>query len=218
MRGNSRNISSNQSGLHEDLTETVTKHLSTQFQRPISSYSEEAFNYAVNRSNGKPWILDSGCGNGRSTATLSRFHPDAFVIGIDKSEQRLSHHNTEEGMNDKYLLLRADLIDFFQLCSRHKIKITKHYILYPNPWPKKKHLMRRFHGSPVFKDIVSICQNIEVRSNWKTYLDEFKVALNLAGISSSVMKLPNLAQEKPLTSFEEKYLQSKQQLWQLRSN
>lgn len=45
------------------------------------------------------------------------------------------------------LLLRAELEDFWVLAHRDSDWIVhSHYLLYPNPYPKTKHLFRRWHG------------------------------------------------------------------------
>ena len=58
--------------------------------------------------------------------------------------------------------------------------------LYPNPWPKKKHLGRRWHGAPVFPALVKLGGELEMRSNWQTYLDEFALALACLQIPAQV--------------------------------
>ena len=86
---NSRSIVSNQPGLHEKLDEIVSKHLKAEFKKPIAAHTQAAFdevNAKVQAFNG-PLILDSCCGVGESTANLAKRHPDALVIGIDKSSQ-----------------------------------------------------------------------------------------------------------------------------------
>ena len=44
-------------------------------------------------------------------------------------------------------MIRAELADFWYLICHHSDWcIKEHYILYPNPYPKNKHLQRRWHG------------------------------------------------------------------------
>lgn len=215
MHSNSRAVSSNQLGTHEKLIEVVNKHLQSEFKRPILESNLIAFEEVLSAAEGKPWVLDSGCGTGRSTAQLAKRYPDAFVVGVDKSIHRLAHHYQANEKN--YLLVRADLIDFIRLCDHHDIRIIKHYILYPNPWPKKKHLVRRFHGSPIFGQIINICNNIEIRSNWRIYLEEFQLALDIAGIKSFITEFTDASYHEAMTNFEEKYLRSDQTLWKLQT-
>jgi len=53
-----------------------------------------------------------------------------------------------------------------------------------------------------------------VRSNWKTYIDEFVLALNEAGIASSTQ---DYSAAEPMSAFERKYWASGQQSWQCRA-
>ena len=76
-------------------------------------------------------------------------------------------------------MLQANLIDFWRLSVQTEWRLQKHYLLYPNPWPKKKHLQRRWHGHPVFPSILELGGELELRTNWKIYADEFNQAVNL---------------------------------------
>jgi hypothetical protein len=48
------------------------------------------------------------------------------------------------------VFVRADLVDYWRLLAEAGIGLARHYILYPNPWPKIGHLARRWHAHPVF--------------------------------------------------------------------
>jgi len=88
----------------------------------------------------------------------------------------------------------------------------KHYILYPNPWPKSKHVQRRWHGAAVFPSIIALGGELEMRSNWRLYLDEFKLALQVAGRQGEVAQFDPVA---TITPFERKYQASGQALFKL---
>lgn len=206
-------ISSNQTGIHESLEKIVRKHLANDFQRPFPQYSLDAFdsiNNLVSKYQG-PIIIDSFCGVGESTATIAAQHPEALVIGIDKSALRINKH-AESYRNGatNYHLVRADVDDFWRLAVAAQWRPVKHYILYPNPWPKSSQLKRRCHGSPLFTSILALGGELEVRSNWPTYIDEFSRALSIAGQASIVEKFnPRPA----ITPFERKYSLSNHELW-----
>lgn len=213
---NSRSITSNQQGLNEKLEEVVLKHLGSEFKKPIAAHTQTAFdqvNEKVIEFNG-PIVLDSCCGVGESTANLAAKHTDALVIGVDKSSHRLDKHDIEYKQTEQgqYILVRADLNDFWRLVVEHQWHVTHHYLLYPNPWPKAKHLGRRWHGAPVFPFIKQIGGVLTVRSNWQTYIDEFAFALGLAGVE---VVSETYQSDTPMTPFERKYWASGQQSWQL---
>ncbi|MGY5450697.1 tRNA (guanine(46)-N(7))-methyltransferase TrmB [Agarivorans sp. MS3-6] len=217
MEGNSRSVSSNQQGVHEKLEKVVLRHLNEPFQKPYQQHTLDAFRQLEKQVSvlGRPIVLDSCCGTGLSTAALALLHPEAVVIGLDKSAHRLTKHHAhfdQEGQN--YQLLQVDLNDFWRLACDAGWQPSHHYVLYPNPWPKSRHLQRRWHGSAVFPYMIKLGGQLELRSNWSTYLEEFQIALRLAGHTS---QLNQYHSDNPITAFERKYLNSGQQLWQLRS-
>ncbi|ASD68066.1 tRNA (guanine(46)-N(7))-methyltransferase TrmB [Pseudoalteromonas piscicida] len=208
---NSRSITTNQQGLHEKLDEIVTKHLTAEFKKPIAAHTQSAFdevNARVQAYNG-PIILDSCCGVGESTANLAKRHPDALVIGIDKSAYRLDKHDVEYKQTEQgqYILVQADLNDFWRLALEADWQPSHHYLLYPNPWPKAKHIQRRWHGSAVFPFIVKLGGQLELRSNWDIYVQEFARALALSGVDAEVEAYES---DEAITPFERKYWASGQ--------
>jgi tRNA G46 methylase TrmB len=236
--GDSKVIITNQPGIHEKLNDVVTKHLSHPFQKPYQPHTEQAFalvNTAVEaflmvNPEGEI-ILDACCGVGQSTRLLAKQNPQALVIGVDKSAHRINRnvegfgdvksHSTEKNdsterkdSTENYHLVRADLNDFYRLVKTANWPVTKHYILYPNPWPKAKHLQRRWHGSAVFPQMTSIGQQLILRSNWRLYLEEFQQAATLVNLQGAIEALP-VDVEKALTPFEAKYQASQQVCYQL---
>lgn len=219
MQQSSRPVTSNQPGLHPRLADRVLRHLRHPSRRPVPDFSRAAFAElaSLQAEDPRPLVLDSFCGTGMSTALLARRHPGHRVVGIDRSADRLGRHESSRAGDvadsgpGSYLLLRAECEDIWQLLREAGWQVDCHYLLYPNPWPKAAHLQRRVHGHPGFADLVALGGRIELRSNWQTYVEEFGVALLLAGIPGRVCRLP---EEPPLTRFEAKYRASGHDLWQ----
>lgn len=214
MQKTSRHISSNQPDCHPDLESTVEKHIRHEFQRPILSHNKKAFAVAddIYQQHSDNFILDSGCGVGESTYHIAKNNPDAFVLGIDQSEHRLALNN-DWHLPSNALLLRADLIDFWRLAVASNWKLTEHYLLYPNPWPKKKHLARRWHGHPVFPAVLKLGGRLELRSNWAIYVEEFSRAVNKSLALKTEIEQWN--PESFITPFERKYAAGDQGLFRL---
>jgi tRNA G46 methylase TrmB len=213
--GNSRIITSNQEGLNEQLDEVVLKHLKHPFKKPYQQHTLDAFKDIEKwvEQQGKPIIFDSCCGVGESTYHIAKAHPEAIVLGMDKSSDRLGKHGFEP--IDNYRLLQVNLNDFWRLAVEANWTLSHHYLLYPNPWPKSKHLQRRWHGSAVFPSIITLGGELELRSNWHIYINEFERALILAGQSCTVE--PYQA-EQAITPFERKYWASGQSSLRLTSS
>lgn len=208
MAGDSKQIVSNQNGIHEHLSSKVERHLQHAFRKPIADHTQAVFyelNEHVQQWQG-PVILDACCGVGESTKQLAKRYPEALVIGVDKSACRISKGINQE-TNGRYLLARADLNDLWRLIWAAGWPVARQYILYPNPWPKSEHLGRRWHGAGVFPYILAAGGVLTVRSNWAVYVEEFVAALELAGISARCQPYPADAasQPEPMTPFERKY-------------
>ena len=217
MEYSSSNVESNQTEVHDKVGEIVQKHWRTQFQKPIAEHNQRAYQQAIAAINKPSIIFDSGCGNGNSTLKLAAQYPDSFIIGIDKSLSRLTQQADKSchSLNNRnFILIRADLIDFWRLAANDKIALLRHFILYPNPWPKKNHLKRRWHASPLFKTIVALGGQLEIRSNWPRYIDEFSTALTTQRFTSQ-KKLLEIHNDQWLSDFEKKYHKSQHSLWQL---
>lgn len=219
--GDSKAIVTNQPGIHEKLHEIVTKHCKHPSQKPYQAHTQNAFDEMdklVQAHQGEV-ILDSCCGVGQSTRLLAQKNPQALVIGVDKSANRLDRNVEGEWLDNEgealtnYQLVRADLNDFYRLVAKSNWPISRHYILYPNPWPKSKHVKRRWHGSAVFPDIMKIGKQLTLRSNWRLYLEEFQAAAKIVGVQGHITQVAS--GEQPLTPFEGKYQASGQVCWEL---
>jgi tRNA (guanine-N7-)-methyltransferase len=212
----SRSVSSSQSDLHPRLAATVRRHLQSRWKKPpqrVDAAALAALDAALAAHTG-PLVLDSFCGTGESTALLALRHPDALVVGVDKSAARLARHRGGRTAPQNYLLLRAHCEAVWRHLAEHRVRLAAHYLLYPNPWPKPAHLQRRVHGHPAFPLLPALGGSLELRSNWQLYLEEFGVALHLAGHASRIGVVDG---RHPLTPFERKYSASGQTLWCLQA-
>lgn len=219
MRSYSKPVISNQLNIHDDLENKLKKHLANPFRKPYRPFSAEIFHKAneVIINANLPVILDSGCGTGESSFILSQQNTDALIVGIDKSEKRLDKFITEENFyeKDNLILIRADVIDIWRMIKQSNWNIKKHYLLYPNPWPKKDQLKRRWHGHPIFPEMLSLCNKIELRTNWRIYAEEFKFALEL--VTNKKASMESIETDQFISPFEKKYYQSGHELYQVTS-
>ncbi|MCW9015956.1 MAG: hypothetical protein OQJ89_03265, partial [Kangiellaceae bacterium] len=203
-------------GIHQNLDDLVQKHVKTDYRKPYQEHNLEAFyllQKQIKSSTYQNLILDSCCGTAMSSFKLAEQNPSSLIVGVDQSIHRLSKDGNEEKRPDNCLLLRANCEDLWRLCLENNITFEKHYILYPNPWPKSVHLKRRWHGHPVFPVLKNLAKRTELRSNWRLYLEEFAVAWKL--LTSREFTVDSLKLDVSLTLFEKKYSASGQALYQL---
>ena len=214
MSGNSRFIVSAQDGPHRDLESLVRRHMAHPFRKPVADYNREACAVALAAHAAwnpqAPLILDAGCGVGWSTQRIAETYPDHFVLGVDQSLDRIARGKPLP-MPANALLVRADLVDFWRQLAEHKIRVARHYNLYPNPWPKIGHLARRWQGHAVFPVWRELGGVVECRSNWRIYIEEMAIALSL--LSGQAVTAEPWQTDDPMTPFEKKYLASGHELW-----
>lgn len=228
-----RAVTTNQPDIYDKLEEVVRKYASTEYLRPIADHTRTAFveaeKFVLNfyESAGHEGgavrgtykvILDSGCGTGESTLNIAIANPDVPVIGIDKSAARLSKAGTAP---QNMFLVRAELLDFWRL-ALEKVKagmwhIPYHALYYPNPWPKQSEATRRFHLHPIFPTLLQLGDAIELRTNWEIYAREFAEAARVATPDCSISS-EAFEPERPITAFERKYKEARQQLWRVTIN
>ena len=217
MYANSRAVTTRQRAPHDVLEVRLKRMLAAPWRRPYAQHSITAFNeaaqlYAERQPKfPKGLILDSGCGVGLSTRCLANLFPDHLVMGIDRSAVRLSRNHG--ALPDNALLIRTDLCDFWRQALSAGWHPARHYVLYPNPYPKAGHLKRRWQGHPVFPTVMALGGRIELRSNWDIYVQEFAQAVHIV----TGLDLPRVEKYQPegefLTPFEKKYADSGQSLW-----
>jgi tRNA (guanine-N7-)-methyltransferase len=214
MYANSKIPESAQQGVHDHLVERVAKHASCEFRKPVLDHNKAAFEASLAGWDGRaPLILDSGCGVGHSTIQLARAFPDHWVIGVDQSEDRLSRKKPypDALLPKNMIFVRADLVDYWRLMADAGLRLARHYILYPNPWPKIGHLARRWHAHPVFPFVPRLGGRLECRSNWNIYVEEFAIAIGL--LIGRQLPWESFEAPSPLTPFERKYRDSGQTLY-----
>lgn len=213
---NSRIPHSAQQGVHERLESLVRKRLEKPFRKPFADCNRAAFEHSLTGWDGQaPLILDAGCGVGHSTIELARAYPDHWVIGVDQSEDRLQRRKPYPPalMPSNLVFVRADLVDYWRLLSAAGVRLSRHYLLYPNPWPKIGHLARRWHAHPVFPCLLKLGGRFECRTNWQVYIEEMASALGWA--LGTRVSWEHFATAQPLTPFERKYRDSGQLLYRL---
>ena len=230
-----RSVTTNQEGPYKELERVVRKHAATLFLRPVADHTRKAFDAAkefVNRfydnvSANKPLdvILDSGCGTGESTVHIAKRFPDTPVIGVDKSAVRLTractgNAPTADGeIPPNAFWVRAELLDFWKLALDEVNggwwHIPYHALYYPNPWPKQSEATRRFHLHPIFPTLIKLGEQIELRTNWEIYAREFAEAARVLKETMVGISCEAFMAEQPITAFERKYKEARQQLWRV---
>lgn len=89
--------------------------------------------------------FELGCGHGHWLAAYAAAHPDEFCVGIDLITHRVERSVRKQtlGKLANVLFLKAEATEFLEALPSG-VNLAKIFILYPDPWPKKKHHKNRF--------------------------------------------------------------------------
>jgi len=91
------------------------------------------------------FTFELGCGHGHWLAAYAAKHPEEFCLGIDLITLRVEKSLRKQSLGKiaNIAFLKAEATEFLEAlpagCTLGKI-----FILYPDPWPKKKHHKHRF--------------------------------------------------------------------------
>ncbi len=206
-----RSSSAEASDVDQRLLKRLRRHLDSAWRQPLRAHTCDAFQALRSEARlAERLVLDSGCGTGWSTARLAERFPDCLVIGIDKSAARLSR---QPRLPANARLLRAELSDFWRLAVAEGWRLQRHFLLYPNPWPKPGHLGRRWHAHPVFPVMLALGGTLELRCNTESYAREFLLALHYCGVEHA--RMVSFEVDQPLSLFERKYALAGQTLFKV---
>lgn len=218
IQPNHSSVASNQRSIHPRLRQTLQRHLNAPYQRPFPPFSSDVFEALehILNNHSELLILDAGCGTGMSTVRLALHFPQATVIGIDKSAVKLSKNPWKRSgkLPRNCFLLRGTIEDVWRWLVQQKILIHYHLLWYPNPWPKSRHIKRRWYGHPAFPFLFQCSLCVELRTNWKIYAQEF--ALAATDITGSTPEITAFSPVTPLTPFEHKYARRGESLYKVR--
>ena len=89
--------------------------------------------------------FELGCGHGHWLAAYAAAHTDEFCVGIDLITHRVERSVRKQtlGKLDNVIFLKAEATEFLEALPP-AVVLQKIFILYPDPWPKKKHHKNRF--------------------------------------------------------------------------
>ena len=89
-------------------------------------------------------ILEIGCGHGHFLTAFAQSHPERFCVGIDLISRRIRLANdkkTKRSLNN-LLFIKAEGVEMLEAIP-DSVRLECIFILFPDPWPKKRHHRRR---------------------------------------------------------------------------
>ncbi len=105
------------------------------------------------RFGGRPVWLEVGFGGGEHLVALARAHPEIAFIGCEPylNGVAMALAKLRAAPLDNVALHPGDVRDLFDVLEDGSI--ARCYLLYPDPWPKKRHHRRRFVTPEYLQDL-----------------------------------------------------------------
>lgn len=121
----------------------------------------------------KPLMLEIGCGHGHFLRAYASARPQELCIGLDLLGPRLRKAQKRcEGL-EHTVFVKAEAQEFLELLGP-QLKLQSVYILFPDPWPKRKHA----HNRLIQKEFISLLQQrmctgakVYFRTDYQPYFD-----------------------------------------------
>jgi tRNA (guanine-N7-)-methyltransferase len=131
-----------------------------------------------------PVVLEIGFGNGDALARLAAAHPETDYLGIEVHRPgvgRLLARLAAEGLTN----VRVVCADAKEVLARNipDASLTAVYVLFPDPWPKKRHHKRRL----VQPEFVQLLRRklvpggvLHLATDWPAYAGHMRAVLGAA--------------------------------------
>lgn len=121
-------------------------------------------------------VLEIGCGHGHFLNAYAAAHPDHFCVGIDRIIERVRRATKKQRRGDLENLrfIRADAGEFIE-CLPESVRFDRVFILFPDPWPKKRHYKNRLITDSfldVLADRTFIGADLYFRTDYRPYFEE----------------------------------------------
>jgi tRNA (guanine-N7-)-methyltransferase len=117
--------------------------------------------------------LEIGCGHGHWLTAFAECNPERFCIGIDLITKRVELANRKKNKRDlpRLFFFKADAVEFIRGMTP-EIKLTETVLLFPDPWPKKRHHKRRLVNE-YFLDLLAKHTHVGSKLYFRTDHNEF---------------------------------------------
>jgi tRNA (guanine-N7-)-methyltransferase len=164
---------------------------------------------------GRPLEIDVGCHKGRFLVEMASRYPTSNFLGIERQWQRAEKARrkiSQLGLRNAAVVHGDSLETFRQLPDTCAACI---HVLFPDPWPKRRHRARRLVRTQFLREISRIlqCQGLlRLMTDDRDYMQAIEAD---AAALSAFRRLAENEREYPPSEFEIKFLSEARPLHRL---
>lgn len=123
-----------------------------------------------------PVVLEIGSGHGHFLTAYAARHPGHCCIGIDIMEDRIRRAIKKRARagHPNLHFIRSEASEFLK-CIPDTVRFSRIVVLFPDPWPKKRHHKNRLLGKPFLNSLAHCSQanaHLFFRTDHLPYFDE----------------------------------------------
>jgi tRNA (guanine-N7-)-methyltransferase len=153
-----------------------------------------------------PLYVDLGCGDGSFLCEMGRQFPKRNFLGIERLTKRVEKVRRKAEKIENVRVLRADtLFAIRYLLPQNSVETF--YLLFPDPWPKRRHKFRRTFTRDFLDAVADALEKDGVLRVATDQLDYFHQIERLSRAHRQFQVLPRSPDDAvlPVTKFERKF-------------
>jgi tRNA (guanine-N7-)-methyltransferase len=153
-----------------------------------------------------PLHVDLGCGDGSFLCEMARQFPKRNFLGIERLTKRVEKIRCKAEKIENVRVLRADTL-FAVRYLLPESSVETFYLLFPDPWPKRRHQLRRIFTLDFLDAIAAALEKHGVLRVATDQFDYFHQIERLSQVHQQFQVVPLSPDEAvlPVTKFERKF-------------
>ncbi len=178
------------------------------------SQFEASLSWPAVFGNHNPVVCEIGSGKGRFLISSAAANPALNYLGIERAVKyhRLIRERVERRGLDNVRLLNSDAAHFVRAYVP-PLSVQDYYILFPDPWPKKRHRKRRLVTEGFLEALLPTLAaggGLHYKTDFEDYFEQMltvsRARPELAELQCRTISAALVDPEAADTSFERKYL------------
>ncbi|MBQ6323946.1 MAG: tRNA (guanosine(46)-N7)-methyltransferase TrmB [Bacilli bacterium] len=170
-------------------------------------------------NNNKPIYVEIGMGKGKFIIEHAKMYPEINFIGIEKYDSVVARslQKIPDNLNN-LAILRADALDIDDIFDK---EIDKIYLNFSDPWPKKRHHLRRLSSKVFLDKYDNLFKNqkvIEMRTDNRDLFQYSLVSFSSHGYILEEVTLDLHSDNMPLitTEYEDRFSKNNMPIYYVR--
>jgi len=153
-----------------------------------------------------PLHVDLGCGDGSFLCEMARQFPKRNFLGIERLTKRVEKVRCKAEKIENVRVLRADTL-FAVRYLLPESSVETFYLLFPDPWPKRRHQFRRIFTRDFLEAIAATLEKHGVLCVATDQLDYFHQIERLSRAHLQFQVVPRSLDDAvlPVTRFEREF-------------